>query len=366
MKSIKYLVRTALALLCLALPYACSNDDTEGSSPSAPSLPGTKYAFVVNQGNMYNGLPGSLSRLNLSDGTVTADFFYSFNHRALGDTPQRPVRYGSRIYVPVYGSSLVWVIDAATTRIIASLSVSNPEAVCGAGGYVYIASNDGYVQRADTLGYTLSDRLTVGPNPMGLATLGDKVYATISDSYNYTGANAYANGKKLAVIDTQTFTKSSEIPVGTNPTQIEAGRDGNLYVVASGNFSTIPSTIQRVTPSGTTTDLCTGSLFALRGDTLAVASTTYDANYTPSLSLSYVILSSGRTVADFIAEAERPASAIMLDFNPADGHLFVCANASAAAYNEPGIVHEYAAIGSGAKRIRQYAVGVQPYGLVFQ
>lgn len=369
MKLQKIFLHALLGLVVAAGFTACSDDETTPGTnpvnPIQPVLPGRTTAYVVNQGNQYGGITGSLDVLSLTDHTVTSGVFKTVNDRALGDTPQKPVRYGDKIYVPVFGSNLVEVINAKTMKSVTRISVSNPEAVCGAGEYVYVASNDGYVVRADTTAFQISNQLAVGPNPMGLTAANGYVYVTISDSYNYQGENAYANGKKVVVIQTANFAKAKEIPVGTNPTQILSNEAGELFLVASGNFSDIPSTVQKVATDGTVTDLCSGSVIALHGDTLIVGKTAYDANWKPTATYSYVVLSTGKITENFIPAGESfPTSPATIDVNPSNGHVFICSDVTA--YNEPGAVFEYGSVGTGAALVHTYAVGVHPYGVVFE
>lgn len=69
--------------------------------------------FVLNQGKFEANNAG-MCLYNLANSTLTEDYFQSKNMRGLGDTGQDMIRYGSKIYIAVYHSSIIEVIDAKT------------------------------------------------------------------------------------------------------------------------------------------------------------------------------------------------------------------------------------------------------------
>lgn len=76
--------------------------------------------FVVTQGNQFAGIAGGIDYIpGMNDSlTVNLDYFNTVNQQSLGDTPEHAVKYGSRIYVPMNGSNLLWVLDAQTLKVI--------------------------------------------------------------------------------------------------------------------------------------------------------------------------------------------------------------------------------------------------------
>ena len=69
--------------------------------------------YVLNQGK-YQSNNASLNYYNLITSTNYSDYFAIKNNRGLGDTGQDAIRYGSKIYIAVYNSSLIEVINAST------------------------------------------------------------------------------------------------------------------------------------------------------------------------------------------------------------------------------------------------------------
>jgi len=76
--------------------------------------------FVLNQGK-FKGNNAGLAYYDLTTSTVYSNYFSTKNNRALGDTGQDMVRYGSKIYIAMYNSYLIEVIDAATGVSIKSI-----------------------------------------------------------------------------------------------------------------------------------------------------------------------------------------------------------------------------------------------------
>ena len=226
--------KLAACVLLLSAGFAACSDDDEPDLIIDPTPPNYgPSAYVVNQGNMYGGVSGSMDCIYLMVGNTAPDAFYAANRQSLGDSPQQAVRYGSRLYVPVFGSNLVWVLDASTLQIVKQFSIPAPEAVCGAEGYVFVAGNDGNLTRIDTLDFSLSTPLAVGPNPAALCAHEGKVWVSVSDGYNYEGG--YANGKKLAVVDARQLKVERYVEVGLNPGALCVNSRGEVFVVCRGN-----------------------------------------------------------------------------------------------------------------------------------
>lgn len=362
-QSLKHLKFAALALLLSAGFAACSDDETE-IPPVKDWTNDANGAYVVNQGNQYGGVTGSVSFIDLSSWNVTSNAFLSANGQSLGDTPQAAVHYGSKIYIPVYGSNKLWVVDGTSFKKIAEIDTNEPEAVCGAGKYVFVANNDGKLTRVDTLSYATS-QIEVGPNPASLCTANGKVYVSISDGYNY--ANGYADGKKVAVVNPETFTKERDVVVGTNPGAIVADKWGYVYVVARGNYTTETAKVQRIATDYTVSDLCAGQLLAYNDGRLYVLDYTadYSKNNCQITSTLYLTSASAAPTASTewkLDTAHLPEMPNAIDVNPANGDLYVCSDNGPLGYSSNGFVYVYEANGAYKAKVN---VGVHPFGVVF-
>lgn len=361
----KHLKLAALALFALPVLVGCSDEDP---APAPVVEPPYEGAFVINQGSYYNGIDGTIGTVDLSSLSYADDVFAAVNGQSLGDSPQGAVKYGSKLYVPMYGSNLLWVLDAASLRIVAQVTTTAPEGVTAAEGCVFVTNNDGYVSRIDTLDYTVKSRVAVGPNPAHITAHGGYVYASISDGFNYgneNSANDYANGKRVAVIDAATGEKLRDINVGLNPGPIVADNAGNVFVVARGNYADVAAKVQKIAAgSEEVTDFAVGQLIATDGSTLYVLNST--ANYVTgsvtTISKSFDTATGNVIDNDLLDAAHEPGMPVSIDVDTRAKRLYICSDNSATGYLDRGSLHVYTTEGN---YVGTTATGIHPCGVVF-
>lgn len=367
LKQIKFV---ALSLL-LSIGFVACSEDTPTPPNTNPEPRGESGFYVINQGNKSSNLPSSIDFISLlENGTDVKDFFKSANDQALGSTAQKPIIYGSKIYIPMFDNNLVWVADANTMKVVAKVETSMPQAVCGANGYVYVSNSDGYVTRVDTTAFNTA-KIAVGPNPYGIAATNGKVYVAVSDMNN--SQNGYANSA-VAVIDAASFTKVKDI-------KAEGMTDvWDLTTDALGNvFATTPYTsnkVYRITPTGSVSEFCEGSIIATNSqqrtsratknmDYLYVINSVTDWN-TGAVTVTsalYDTATGAKQVDALLESGNLPASPICMDINPATGDIYVCSDEGAFGSANPGYINVYAPNGTFLKKI---STGVHPYGVVFK
>lgn len=360
----KITLKAAFVLACAAL--AACEDDGPGIPAPLPDPVGETGFCVVNQGNMYGGVAGTLDAFSFADSSYTANCFEAVNGRSLGDSPQQGIVYGSRIYLPVYGSDLVWVLDRRTLSVVNAVATPSPEAVCAADGYVFVAGNDGFVSRLDTVSLAVDCREAVGPNPSGLAAHAGRVYVTVSDGYNSAGG--YAGGLRVAVVDAATGKKETDIAVGVNPGQIVYDdASGDLFVVCRGDYGSIGPKVQRIDLSAgcAVSDFAEGSLVAAdgRGSLLVIDLRADYATNTAAVTGRLFSTATGEVLAPDFFGASAPAMPQAVDVNPATGHYYVCSDNGPLGYAQSGFVYEYDGRGS---LLRRYDAGIHPFGVIFR
>jgi hypothetical protein len=74
-----------------------------------------------------------------------------------------------------------------------------------------------------------------------MAISGDKLFVTNSGGFNFPDYDS-----TLSVINLNTLVETGKIRVGINPRKITADDNGNLYIVATGDYVTVPSSIVKV------------------------------------------------------------------------------------------------------------------------
>lgn len=355
-------MKKIILLATLALGFVACQNDLDPIDPPTPE-PETGY-YVLNQGNMYNGIAGSLGYHDDQTGAYTADIFGAANSGiSIGDTPQQVIAYGSKVYVAAFASNIVWVLDGKTNKVLKQITTPEPEALAGAEGKVFIANNDGKVSVIDTLDYALKAEIAVGPNPASLCAVGDKVYCAISDGYNYM--NNYADGFRVALVDAKALVKIRDIHVGMNPTSLAATADGTVYCVCMGDYGTVLPCVYRLTETDSR-EYCPGSIIATHDNILYVVNsvTTYGENYdVVGYTVDYKAYDTKTdNVLPFdIAKDDRPVSPIAMRVRQ-DGMIFITSDGYQWDYNSPGYVYRYDREGHLLGRL---SVGTHPYDLVF-
>ena len=352
-----------LALIApLALGFtACSDDDN--SAPITDPITQPRTAYVLNQGSMYSGIDGTMDIMSLVDSAYQSNAFAAINGQSLGDSPQAGIIYGSKLYVAMYGSNLVWVLDRQTLRALGSIPTKEPEGICASSGCIYVSNNDGFVSRIDTTQFKVTAQLRVGPNPQHMLAVGRKVYVSISDGYNY--ANNYKDGFRVVELDGLLFEKMAEYQVGMNPGPLAADVMGNIYVVCRGNYGDVAPKVWRI-QGEQASEFCDGSDVEVCGDRLYVLNNYTNWSVTPAETvLTYKVYNTNTSqcINSALLEGQpQPESPLFLDINPQNGDLYIGSNASASDYTSPGYLWHYNAEGQFQDRKQ---TGIAPCAVIF-
>ena len=207
----------------------------------------TSSVLMLNSGS-YKGNNANLALFNLETNTLTADVFKTTNGNELGDTGQDIIRYGSKIYVAVYSSNRLLVLDQ-TMKLIKEINPKNenneplsPRHFAVSNGAVYISYYTGHsVAKLDTASLEIEGSIAVGRYPEGLAVTNGKLYVANSGGLDYP-----VYGETVSVVDLASFTKEKDITVALNPTNVAVDDQGDVYVISMGNYGSVPNTLQRI------------------------------------------------------------------------------------------------------------------------
>lgn len=243
-----------LAALFITFTTACSDDD--GPIDEEPEQ-GIEALLILSEGT-WGSNESTLSRYDIEMGEIIKDYFRAVNQRGLGDTGNDMIRYGSKIYIVVNGSSIVEVVDAVTGKSLRQIamkqedgSAKQPRQIASHDGKVYVTSFDDTVTRIDTVSLQIDGTVEVGLDPEGIVIKNNKIWAANSGGLNYE--NGYDN--TVSVINAVTFTEEKKIEVGMNPANLQADSQGNIYVSVLGNYMSydpenyISPSFKRINPS---------------------------------------------------------------------------------------------------------------------
>jgi YVTN family beta-propeller protein len=328
--------------------------------------------YILNEGS-YQSNNASINYFDLSTQFVTADVFTAKNNRSLGDTGQDMIKYGSKIYISVYGSSLIEVIDAKTAVSIKSIPIldivpgskSYPRYFAVANGKVYVTLFDktygnagkGNVAMLDTTSLTITKTLAVGSYPEGCAIVNNKLYVANS------GGLATVKDSTVSVIDLNTFTETKKIKVGLNPGSVKADNYGDVYVIARGNYQSIKSLVSKINSS---TDTITAlanvkaSFMTIVGDKAYMYYSEYDASYNVinKQFAVYDVKNDPATTTSFISADLIKTNTYCIDVDPTTNLVYI----GETDYNNNGTMHCYNQLG-----VEQYkfTTGISPSKIIF-
>jgi len=191
----------------------------------------------------------TISWVDFSDGVSDDLFFTNKTERLLGDTGNDLQEYGGKVYVVVNVSSTIEILDRSTGKSIKQISMMNngiakqPRSIIFSGSNAFISCYDGYVDVLDTATLTITKRIKVGSNPEQLAISNNKIYVT-----NSGGLSSPNVDSTVSVINLSSMDEVKKITVGKNPGTIVVDNQGDIYVIARGNYSSIPSRMVKINP----------------------------------------------------------------------------------------------------------------------
>lgn len=346
----------ALALMSVSVLNSCSDDDGGTTPPPSFIYPATG-AYVLNQGS-YGLVDGTLNLLNITTGNIgSGDLFAAANEgRSMGDTPQDILVYGSHIYLAVYGSNLVWVLDRSTRVIETSITVDEPRDLLAEGGKVYVSNYNGYVSRIDTTALAVDARCRVGVYPEQMAVRDGYLY--VANSY---GLTMDPQGDRVSKVRLSDFTMEKQINVGLNPTKLIADGRGNLFVTVPGDYTGVPQ-VKKINERDSVSYVTDGLLAATYSNLLYVVNTVYNADYTVARNnVTCFETTSGDTlsVQPFDIPADCNPQCFTIDL--ATGQFYVAGYPSADFLGN-GILLRYE---PGGRLMRRYEVGLNPVAIAF-
>ena len=362
----KLFFRLTMLAAVTALFTACDNDDNKREDPIQVYSEG---AFIVNSGNMYNKIDGSLTAINYKTNQATQKIFKTVNGVSLGNTPNDGLVYGNKIYVAVDQENTVEVIDKTTFKRIKQIKTidllganegKSPRHVAASNGKVYVSTYGGVVAAIDTLSFTLAAKYKVGNYPEGMLIINNNLFVANS---NYA-----KGGGNISIVNLDNGSVTTKDVKGiNNPQSFFVGNNRQLYVL---DWATYDANF---------TPLSENNLRRINAD-FATSEKIAEANYVASLKGIFVIIN-----APYGKEASytlySPAENMKKDWNltdkveypcgisvdPVRGYTFIMSypkskDGNFADYNSDGYVYQYDTSGS---KIKDYKTGVGPVRLFF-
>ena len=361
----KLFFRLTMLVAVTALFTACDNDDNK---PKKRIQFYSEGAFIVNSGNMYNKIDGSLTAIDYKTNQATQQVFKTANGVSLGNTPNDGLIYGSKIYVAVDQENTVEVIDKTTFKRIKQIKMTDllgtdegksPRHVTANNGKVYVSTYGGVVAAIDTLSFTLTTKYKVGNYPEGMLIVGNNLFVANSN-YGKGGGN-------ISIINLGNGSVTTKDVKGiNNPQSFFVGNDRQLYVLdwATYDASFTPlseNNLRRINNDFTSDKVADANYVAVsNGIFLAI-----NAPYGQTATYKIYTPANNSTTDWKLSEPVAYPCGVAVD--PVKGGVFVLsynksADGNMPDYNGNGYVNCYD--GNGTKKAT-YNVGVGPVTIFF-
>lgn len=339
MKMKKYLLSFAVMLMGTPLFTACDNDNENHGSGTVVVSDGV---YVVCSGNMASGIDGALTYYDYANNQTFVDAFKSANGKSLGMTVNDALRYGNKLYIVVDGEHTVFVTDAKSLRLLATIDMTaptmlgeeggvSPRRITADGGNIYVSTFGGYVAAIDTVNYALTKKYKAGSYPEGVAVANGILYVANSD---------YGNGNaSISRINLQTGEDTPLVNENVRNPQTIAIAGLDIYFLDYGQYGPAPTYAQEHAGVYCATGNIVRQLVpnATAMGTAGYAIYTINAPYGgPAPTYSIYNIQSGTLSSFDPVDIEYPAA---IEVDPVQGNVII------ASYQKSGEWADYAANG---------------------
>jgi YVTN family beta-propeller protein len=236
------------------MPVSANQITTRLLNTASPATVRTDLGLLY----VVNNLGNTLSLIDEGLGTITNNIF------ATGNAPNQVAFNNGLGYIV---NSLDNNVECFDPRTLTKLSLtstgtgSDPYAIVFLNNTTAYVSNDtaNTVSVLNLSGTTpvVTATIPVDNEPEGMCLAGTKLYVCCSN-YTVNGNNVTYGQGLVDVIDTgsNTVTAHLQTGIGSNPQDAAVGADGAVYVALTGNYSTVGSSVLRVSglsPTGSLT-----------------------------------------------------------------------------------------------------------------
>lgn len=227
-------LRSYIGLLLVLTVFSCKKNEP---APPGNANTGTAFpsnVFVLNEGNFGSG-NADLTWINRL-GVLTQGAFQAVNARPLGDVGQSIAFYGGNMYIIVNNSQKIEVANESNLNSVATITgFVSPRfmAVVGSTGYVTDWGCN-CVRTVDLTTQSLTGgTIAVGSTPEEILAIGSDLFVA-NNGFGTDSTIMMVNSGSGAVIDT--------FYVSRGPSAIRKDRNGDLWVLCSGDYGSFGTT----------------------------------------------------------------------------------------------------------------------------
>ena len=383
----KYLLSLAVMAMGATLLTGCLGDDSKGSDTPA-EIPVTKGVFIINNGNYYSSIDGSLTYINYATMTPSAqqNVYQTVNGESLGGTPNDVIVYGQKVYIVGSDENTIFVLDArnskelkkvSTTALLGDAEGRTPRRIAAFEDKVYFTTygdgDKGYVAAIDTTSFTLQKQYQVGSYPEGLTFgIDDKNTVTL-----YVANSDWSKGNgSISKIDiTSGNVTNTEFEKVKNPMEIAVSSDV-LYVLDYGyyddNYTQHDAGVYKISGNSVSLVVPNATGMAASGYYIFTFNDPYGGTTGSSYSV-YDILSNSTVKLNLSGDSDHPiVSPAAIAVDPITGNIFIASRQkdpdTGYPANLPGFVNVYQGYGPNAtpgQFVESFQTGVEPHKIEF-
>ena len=383
----KYLLSLAVMAMGATLLTGCLGDDSKGSDTPA-EIPVTKGVFIINNGNYYSSIDGSLTYINYATMTPSAqqNVHQTVNGESLGGTPNDVIVYGQKVYIVGSDENTIFVLDArnskelkkvSTTALLGDAEGRTPRRIAAFEDKVYFTTygdgDKGYVAAIDTTSFTLQKQYQVGSYPEGLTFgIDDKNTVTL-----YVANSDWSKGNgSISKIDiTSGNVTNTEFEKVKNPMEIAVAGDV-LYVLDYGyyddDYTQHDAGVYKISGNSVSLVVPNATGMAASGYYIFTFNDPYGGTTGSSYSV-YDILSNSTVKLNLSGDSDHPiVSPAAIAVDPITGNIFIASRQkdpdTGYPANLPGFVNVYQGYGPNAtpgQFVESFQTGVEPHKIEF-
>ncbi len=320
----KFLSKLFFALAVLPSMVSCFDDE---DLPPYYVEPATTGVFILNSG-MMDSNNSELTYYNLLTGEAAPNVFMSANGKRLGDSANDMLVYGSKMYIAVTGSAVVFVTDLKG-KIIKEVAIKgeqanlSPRQMTAVNGKVYVTYMEGYVGAIDTTTFAVA-KAQVGPYPEGIAYAANKLYVAITDGNNYPHFE-----NKVQILDPNSLAIKKELEVAYNPQTFHIAADDAMYLVCWGDYGANPASLHKINPYTDQVDAIDGvvptNMTIGAGGKAYILSSVYDENWNQSIRYYIYDLINDKLEGELVSSDEIPDGYCIVA-DPQSGNIYIGAS----------------------------------------
>lgn len=303
-------------------------------------------AYILNNGT-YGSNDASLAVFDPYNKVYKWNIFQDANGKRLGDTAQDILVFGTKMYISVTNSGVIYVVDKTSCKLLGEIRATSGESGTPLSprnfttfeNAAYVSYYEGYVGKIDTTSLKVVALGEVGPNPEDIAICNQKLYVANSGGMNYPDY-----GTTVSVLNPVDLHLMKTIEVACNPQSFAVDSEKELYLISWGNYADVPACLQIINGESDAVEVVKGvdSPYAMSmgaGNFLYIITSKMDESWNTEYGIYLYNANSGheKYVRGFITDGTLVRRPYSITADPLSGLVYI----GESDYVTPGVMHVF-------------------------